>query len=717
MIEGPGLHLDFETRSSVDLTRSGVYRYAEHPSTAAYLFRYRLGDGPVRGWDEWEPLPQEVLDHIAAGRRVIAHNAGFERRIWNHVLPRQLGQVLPPMRIEQQDCTMARAAAVALPQKLDMLGPVLGTHHVKDKAGHALMLKMCKPTGFTEAGREIYGHDTAENREALGLYCEDDVLTECDADNKLPVLSDMERRVWELDQRINDRGIKIDLTMVSRAIEAVAVAKKRADAEMWRLTENAVEKCTQTARIKTWLHSRGIPCTSIAKGEIEELILAGEMVGDEAVGQVLALRRAAAKSSTAKLNTMLRTVSADGRVRGSLNYHGAATGRWAGRGMQPQNFPRVDEERDLPGVLAALRLLEQNRPPFDTVDALELMGHQPLDTLSKCLRPMLVAEEGHMLVGGDLSNIEGRLNAWMAGEEWKLQAFRDYDAGTGPDLYRVTAAKIVGVTPAEVTSLQRQGQGKVTELSLGYQGGPGAYVNMGANYGVKPWDVASQAKAITDPDLWAATRERYTKADSRGLEVEVWTGLRVIVDGWRRENSAITQSWWDLQDAAIAAVANPGSLIPVLGGKVHYLVSNGFLWCRLVSGRVLAYANPRLRRVKTGRTSRDGSPQFKWVVDFDGKDPFSGHWSRQSLYGGMQCNHVTQGTARDIMVHWMLLAEDAGFPLVLTVHDELLAEVAKALLHLLNDKSLVDLIVKHPPPYVPGLPLAAKAFMDTKYVK
>lgn len=704
------LHLDVETRSTVDLKKAGKHRYFEHPSTALWNFSYKFESG-VRGrWVEGQPMPADVVAHVAAGLPVKAHNAAFEIGAWNTALPRQVGP-LPPLRPEQCDCTMARAAILALPLPLGDLAKVFGAPE-KDQEGHRLMMKMCRPRSIAEDGTVTWWNDPVLI-ERQALYCDRDVDAEEGVDKLLPPLSADERGVWLLDQEINDRGVQLDIPFISKALAAVEEAKKRADKEIWRLTNGAVTACTQVARIVEWINSRGVPCTSIAKGEVEEIILAGQVMGDEVVERVILLRRAAAKSSTSKFKAMLTSVCADGRGRGALQYSGAGTGRWAGRLWQPQNLPRVDEDRDLPDVTRTLRLLEKPLAPRELIDAMELLGMKPLETLSKCLRPMLIAAPGHHLVGGDYSNIEGRLNAWFAGEAWKLQAFLDYDNKTGPDLYKVTAADILGKPISELTGFDRQSAGKVSELACGYQGGPGAYVTMGANYGLKPWEVAATARQNCDPAVWQATAERYTERDSRGLHLDVWTGLRVIVDGWRAKNSAITQSWWDLQDAAIEACSAPGVVVPVLGGKVKYLVSGGYLLAQLPSGRALAYAHPELKRVKSGRKNRDGSDQYKWQVTYFGTDSTTKRWTRQFMYGGLQCENVVQAAARDVMVCGMRNAKAAGFPLVLTVHDELLAEVLDSQQHL--NASYLQSTMAILPPWAGGLPLAAAAWEGPRY--
>jgi len=708
----PPAHHDFETRSTVDLKRAGLYRYFEHPSTEIICMSWRVGDGTIYGWTPRSPDPTALLEHVAAGGLVRAHNAAFERAAWAK-LRATTHPHWPELRIEQQDCTMARAAAMALPQSLDQLAKALKTKAQKNEAGHKLMMRMCKPRRVEADGTVVWWNDP-QMLEDLGAYCDDDVAAETDIDDMLPLLTDTERRVWILDQKINERGVALDLKSISRAIEVVGEAQKRADERMWWITDGDVQKCTETAKLVAWLNRRGIPCASVAKGEQEEIILTTQLFGDERAQEAIELRAASAKSSTAKFKAMLSAVGADGRSRGVLNYHTASTGRWGGRLWQPQNLPRVDPDRDLPDVMRTLQLMDSPLGKKALLDALEMVSDRPaLDVLSKCLRAVLVAGPGKKFVGGDFANIEGRVNAWLAGETWKVEAFRQFDQGVGHDLYKVGYAASFGLDPAQVTKPQRQ-IGKVQELALGYQGSVGAYITMGAVYGIKPGEVALVAKAATHENDWLATRSKYANANSYELDQETWTGIKCVVNAWRAAHPNIVQGWWDLQDAALAAVDMPGLVVPCFNGRVKYLAANGFLFCSLPSGRVLAYASPLIRQV----TNDYGTgPQKRNQVYYEGVDSKTRRWGPQSLYGGKQCENIVQGIARDVMIEAMFRAEDENYPLVLTVHDELLTEVPNLAGPLDDDAATLKRLMEIVPTWAEGLPVAASTWEDTRYVK
>lgn len=651
----PTLHLDFETRSAADLRKVGMYRYAENPTTEVICLSYRIGDGPVWRWRPGGSLHRDVAGALVNGDGVfLAHNAGFERVIWNNKMP------YVPLLVGQQDCTMARAAAMGLPASLEALGAAIGASVQKDKAGHALMLRMCRP----KTREPLTWHETPDEISRLQAYCDQDVDSECAVDGRLPPLSERERRVWILDQHINDRGVAIDVPLVRRAQDAVEQAKRSADDQIWRLTNGAVRKCTEAAKIVGWLKSRGLPCDSIAAEAEEDLLLAADLLEDDLATAVIELRGATAKAF--KFSAMLDTVCKDGRVRGSLAYHGAHTGRWAGRGMQPQNFKRMETEEDEAAVAHCISQLQTGQ------------GYGSLDHLSMAARAMIVAPPGRKLVGGDFSNVEGRLNAWFAGEDWKLDAFRALDAGHGPDLYKVMAGRILGKDVQDVLREDRQVMGKVPELACGYQGGVHAIQKSARKAGLK----------ISGP-----------KAEE----------IKAL---WRAENPKIVQSWWDLQDAAIDAVLNKGVIVPVLSGKVRYVSNGDYLFCRIPSGRVISYAAPEVRwRSRIVTIDGDEIQINNRGVSYYGVH--MGRWMKLDLYGGAQCAHVVSGTARDLLVEGMFNVEAAGYPIVLTIHDEILSEVDAAF----GSADEYAELMSRPLAWAEGLPLTTKAWEGDRYAK
>lgn len=721
------VHIDFETRSVVDLKKAGVYRYAEDASTATWGFAYHFteGDKPISAVHQWRPGwedPRAVLDHIRNGGRVVIHNAAFERTIWNWVLVARMYPHWPMMTIKQQDCTMSRAAAVALPQALEKLGDALGMDLRKDMEGHKLMMKMARPRRFNPDGTIVWW-DEAENVDRNMAYCEQDVRVESKADTLVPPLSATERAVWEFDQVINERGVQVDIKTIERAAQLVEYTKKQLDKVMRELTNRSVPKCSNDKKIIEWLNARGVECTSLAKGEIEDVIFLAALQFDEIAHDVIRLRQAGWKTSTAKYRAMQECVSWDGRIRGLLNFHGAATGRWAGRLVQPQNFRRVDPDdkvlqREIKWLHELLNSAYSIRDVYEIIEA--LYGPlKVLDLLSCALRSMIVAAEGKKLVGGDFSNIEGRVNAWLAGEDWKLQAFRDFDAGTGPDLYKLAYARSFGVSVEDVGKGQKRQIGKVQELALGYQGGVGAYITMGATYGVNPFDLSKPVYEVTSAQQWDATALQYHKKGTNryGLFEREWTALKILVDNWRSANSAIVQSWWDYQDAAIEAVAAPGQVVSVVNGRVAYYSDQRCLWCILPSGRLLCYHTPELveELIEYQTATGETKTRTRRKVTFWGQDSVTKRWTKQSLYGGLQCENIVQAASRDCMVHAMFGVENAGYPVILTVHDEIVSEVDEDRRDL-NEDSFASIMAQLPH-WAEGLPVAVGAWEDKRYIK
>ena len=721
------VHLDLETGSPGDLRVAGVYRYVEDPATRVWGFRYQFdGDPTVWEWRPGLPDPVALLQHIALGGRVTAHNASFERTLWNVTLLRDHPH-WPVITVEGQDCTMARAAAIAYPQGLDQLGNALGTDMRKDAEGSKAMRKMMKPRATNADGTYTWWDDAELLRTNMD-YCGQDVLTEAEADQKLPPLTARERRVWELDQRINERGVPIDTDFVVRAEALVAYTRKQNDRRVRHLTSRSVPKCSTDAKTIAWLNEeRGIVCTSLAKGVIDEVTFQAELKQDDVALEVIQLRKASWKTSTAKYKRKRQCVCADGRIRGLLNYHGAGPGRWAGRLTQPQNYPRnsalAPHLYDDAYLEALIRMLHDlladstKRTPQIYEHIVSLFGHlEPLELLSKALRSSVRAEPGNRLLGGDFSNIEGRVNAWIANEAWKIQAFQEYDDKTGPDLYKLAYARSFGVHVEDVSKQDRQ-LGKVQELALGYQGGVGAFISMGDNYGLNPYHLSGPVSDATNPEQWDQTAAQYhVKGQNKhGLQEREWTALKILVDNWRAANPRIVQSWWDYQDAAIEAVAAPGQVVhPEHTRRCAYYYDGRSLWCVLPCGRTLHYADAyidykKFVSVKTGRE------YTKRQVAFYGVDSLTRQWKKQTLYGGLQCENIVQATARDLMVDAMFKLEERGYPIILTVHDEIVCEVPLRSNH--SEGEFAQLMAATDTTIYDGLPVSVGAWEDERYIK
>lgn len=720
--------MDFETRSTTDLKKSGVHRYTEDINTFPWVLSYRLNkSGPMKRWRPGDPDPVDLLDLVRRRirRSLKAHNAAFERMIWNNVICRRICPHWPTISIEQQDCTLSRAAAIDHPQGLDMLAVVVGAKHKKNLAGAAQMKKMMRPRRYNADGT-ITWWDSAEDRAILEDYCDDDVLAEEDVDTMIPPLTDSEFEVWCLDQKINERGVHFDTVAVRRCAELVELCKKQADATMRHVTGRAVPKCSSVKDLMAFLNARGIECNTLQKGDQDDLMYIADLRGDVAARRAIELRRAASKTSTAKYKAILECQSSDGCVRFLLQYHGAGPGRWAGRLVQPQNFPRVDEEEQYQIDWLHSLLANPSLSVRDIYDLIEVVHGplRPLVLLSRALRSMITARPGCKLVGADFSNIEGRVSAWLAGEQWKLDAFREYDAGVGPDLYKLSYARSFGVDVSTVGKGRKRQIGKVQELSLGFQGSVGAFIGMGDNYDLDPYEVAAAVREATPQEVWQRVEAEYDTPGTNhyGFQRREWTALKVIVNGWRAAHPRIVQSWWDIQDGAIEAVSNPGSVVyclqsgPNHPGHVQYYFDGATLWCVLPSGRMLCYPQARVETTSQTRYNKEtGEPyeRMKHTVYFHGVDPITKQWTDRALYGGLQFENIVQATARDLMVGGMHRIEAADYPIVLTVHDEIVAEpeVWRGL-----GVELFQELMAQGEEWSEGLPISVAAWEGERYV-
>lgn len=754
------LHLDFEGRSLLKLGRGGVglYRYAEHLTTSIWCFAYRFGlEGPVSIWWRDEPLPTEVVEHVRNGGTIVAHNAGFERRIWNVVLNRMMNGYLPQLEIGQMDCTAARARALGLPGDLERAAKVVRAPHQKDLAGGSVMKKMAAPkaVSFVDAtaaagwpnniictlvdSREYSTYLTTGGvaridwnydetlHAAQTEYCKTDVLAETGVDMVTTPLPERERRIWELNEKINDRGFPIDVPLVKAVQGIVDVSAKRANRRMWTITNGAVKKCSDHGALKTWLDGRGIKAYVIKNGEMKQSVSKGATddlltaaTNDPLAREAIDLHGATSRVAYAgKIGKALDVMNSDNNLRGVFQYHTAPTGRFSVTNWQAHNLVRVDEEMELPTLRELIKICERFETNLAT-DIIDMATGKTLFWMPKMSRPIIKARKGRIFRGADLSNIEGRVNSWTAGEEWKLDAFRAFDAKVGPDPYKVTAGNTLNIAPAQITKAQRQTLGKVPDLAGGYQGSVMAYVSMGANLGVDPTMIAGVAAETTDPKVWAATAKAYRPRFSCGLEQSVWTGIKVVVNAWRARHPAIVQSWWDRQDAAIAAVSSPGSIHECCGGRIKYMSQSGFLWCMLPSGRLLAYPQPEMVRVKYIKEEKQEIDGVEVVVEVEAyKNAVQvwglekNQWVPYTLYGGLQCENDTQAIARDVFCDGGLDLDALGYYLIFHCHDEYLSEDEP------NFGSTDEMVrvLSTPRSYAPGLPLAAAAWEDERYVK
>lgn len=706
------IHLDFETRSVAELnSRSknhvGAVRYAMDPSTLVLCAAYRFDDGPIHLWRRDDPPPRDLLDAVAAGATVCAHNAMFELAIWTYVCEPRMGW--GPLSPRQMDDTMARAHVMALQGGLDRVTTLLNLPERKDSGGTRLISLLCKPQkpAKHQDPNTVVWNDDPKLLQELYDYCVQDVRAECAADKALPHLTPDEREVFHFDLVVNLRGFRLDTMMMRKARDFVDEAAKRVDKELCAITDGAVPKATQLAKLKAWLNDeRGIPVTTMKKGDIDDIVDHARLFEDDTAEAAVGLRRLGAKAtSLAKYGSGLRCVGFDERARGLLTYHKASTGRWAGSLYQPHNLERIDPDEDGPLIENMLNLLREAATPADAVDWCELLGYQPMRAIGKCTRAMIVAADGHELIGCDFSNVEGRGSAWLAGERWKIDAFAAYDAGTGHDLYKLAYSKSFGEPVESIGKGPKRQIGKVQELALGYQGGVGAFLGMAANYGFKPDALLAAVKPVATAAGWDAAAAKYERSGKFGLSQDQWTAYRYVVDGWRASHPRTVQFWWDLQDAMIEAVSHPGEMVYLAGNRVRiYCARNrSFAYIYLPSGRALSYFRPRVQENDEGRRQ----------VIVEGWDSRRNKWGDVGLYGGILWENIIQALCRDLLCYGMMHCERAGYPVVLHVHDEGVFEVPVGA----GDVEEVRRLMAVLPPWAQGFPLTSAAWRDRRYVK
>lgn len=694
-------HIDLETRSAADLRKTGVYAYSQHFSTGVWCLAWAIGDEEVQLWEPGHPLPERLVDHITSGGIMTAHNASFERVIWKYILTPRYGFPLP--KITQWRCTMAMALAMSLPASLGDLAQALQVDQKKDEAGARLMLQMARPRDK----KTMTWWDVPEKKERLFAYCKQDVEAERAVEKRLLPLSDYEQKVWFLDAIVNDRGVHVDQALCAAAVDIVDQARATLDARMAKLTDHDVTGCTNRNQFASWLRKQGLNVESVAKDQLAELLARNDL--SLVVREAIEIRREGAKAATSKIDALMNGVDKDGRAKGLLQYHGTATGRWAGRRFQPQNILR-GKTKDIDSLVAAIM-------KRDAV-YLEALYDNPLSAVGDAIRSMVNCQRGRKLVTADFSNIEGRVAAWYAGEDWKVKAFRAFDEGHGPDLYKVAYGRSFGVEVDKVDGDQRQ-IGKVMELSLQYQGGHGAFVAMGANYGVKPGDVLPIVKKATDEEVFDRALKKFRVQNGFGMAPETWAALRVLIDGWRAAHQKIKQSWYDLEAAAKSAVEDPGNVYSV--GPVKFRKKGSFLFMRLPSGRAITFPYPKIKEKEVPWTEEvkmaDGTieevPARKPCLCYMGMDSFTNQWSEQYAYGGQLFDYVVQGTARDIMAEAMFRVEAAGYPVVLTVHDEIVSEPKVGHGGIEEFKALMSEV----PTWAAGCPISASGWEGDRYRK
>jgi DNA polymerase len=637
--------IDFETRSKADLPEVGLDNYANDPSTEVLCIAYGIYPQSVGVFSPQTInsfAPNELIEHVANGGKIAAWNAMFEYAIWNCVCVPKYGW--PVLKLEQCIDTMAVAAANNIPQSLDDAGTFMDAQYQKDPIGKRLIQKLCKPNSKGAF------NDDPELMRQLFDYCAQDVRTEMALGAVLRPLEDVEQAVWTLTQRINTRGVPVDPRELQNAVLAVQKAQADIDEECVSLTGC---KPSERAKLLNWLNQYLTePLEDLTAETVSKMLQRSNL--KQPIRRALELRQDGSQTSVAKYAKMLE-VQREGRIRNTLVYHGASTGRWASRGgLNLQNIARPslsDEEieRCIPRV-------------FD--QATGSMGE-----LSSLLRSGIKAPDGKTFVDVDFSSIENRVGVWLAGQKDKVEMFRK-----GLDEYKMFASQSLYRVPyEEVTKDQRQ-IAKSAVLGCLFGQGAKGLVKYAEGLGVK----------LTEPQAKNA------------------------VDNYRTAYASVKELWGACETAAIQAVQNAGSPFSA-GNKIVLKCAKNALWMRLPSGRLICWQRPELELVPTPWGSE------KLGVTVHSQNTYSRQWTRNNLIGSSIFQSAVQGTARDFLAVAMLNLDKAGYEVINSVHDEVLLLVEEQN----GESAMADVIriMTTPPSWAPDFPLAAEGWHGKRYRK
>lgn len=647
------LHLDFETFSQVQLDAVGAVRYAADPSTEVLCAAYAEDDGPVECWEPGMDPPRPVIEAIESGEVPIhAHGALFELAVLRYTTSR-LGWPVP--RYKQMRCTLARSAYAGLPRGLDSAAASMSLKERKDPDGKRLIAMFCElQRGTKKKPRwRILPSDEPEEFGKLIAYCKQDVVTERALDKVLPDFPPIEQIAFDLDVLVNSRGFPMDLS----AIDAAARIMDVISAEYLDLTDLATNGISPTQRDKllAWLQDGGMRIADLQRATLEELMKRNDL--PPLIREVLEMRMEVGRAAPKKLRSMLG-VAVNGRAHGTLVFYGAHTGRWSGRVVQPHNFPR-GEMKALDVETAFKLILTRD------VEAFRIIFDQPAATISSCMRGFIAAEPGNELYVVDFSAIEARVLVWLAGQDDMVKAYEQ-----GFDLYIIMASWLYGVAPGRVTGEQRR-IGKNLILGCGYSLGAVSFVDYCANAG-------------------SIVTEEFAQ---------------FAVKAYRDRHPKVVSYWYEIENAAVDTIRT---------GRPHAVIRNGIpirfwmdgktLTCDLPSGRSLFYRDARIVMVEGFRGPR---PQIEYLVALGAR------FVRTSTYGGKLVENIVQALARDLLVIGMYRAEAAGYPVVLTVHDEIVCEVR---LGFGSPEELVRIVTVRPR-WGLTLPISAKGFRTRRYRK
>jgi DNA polymerase bacteriophage-type len=650
--------IDFETRSSIDLKKVGAFRYGQHWDTRALCLAYKIPGQEVKLWHPDLPPPIDLFFWVEDGGMVEAHNAEFEWVIWNYV---QTRHGWPALSWKQLLCSAAKGAVMGLPRSLEGLCDVLNTEVRKDKDGKKIMLRLAKLKRPTTKEPDSWDEDP-EKRAKLYSYCIDDVLSEEAASHELPDLTPLEQKMWRHTEMINERGIYCDIETCARAAEVARRFERELLGELKIVTGGQVKTAKQHARLLTFIRGEGVETENLQAATVQHLLKQDGLT--HKAKRALQIRATLNKSSLSKFDTMIRMAGPDKRIRGTLMHHGASTGRDTGRGIQPQNYIYDKTGQANPEkIIHALNGLDY--------DDFKLAYPKVFESLSFILRGMLRAAPGKKFVAADFAAIETRVLFWLANHDVGLEIFY-----RGEDIYIEMARAIYGLSEEAWGALNKEERkakrqlGKQAILGLGYGMGAKKFVMTCANYGI----------VIT---------EEFAKK---------------VVKLYRTLHWPIKALWNDIETAAIGAVTRPGKTYTA--GKSKFFKQGRFLVVELPSKRRIYYCDPEIstRETEWGNQDRLG---------YYAPNSTTKRWQYEETYGGKFCENLVQAVAADLMREGALRQEIRGFPIVIRVHDELIAEVDQ-------DRECLgefETLMSELPAWAKGCPVTVEGWEGPRYKK
>ena len=695
------LFLDTETFCELGIDDVGTYRYAEE--AVVTVFAYSIDGAEPKVWDRAnDPVaPADLVAAMINCDEAYAHNAQFDRVILNGKQQADL----PNIPLSKWRCTMAQAASHALPMSLEELGEVLGipSDEAKLKEGKKLINLFCKPQ---PANRKIKYPTKATHPEEWAKFLEyagQDVKAMVACYNLLPKWNWNNSAIaeWHLNQVICDRGFAVDRELTKAAAAGAITEKARIGDRFRELTKGAVDRPSLRAQFLAYLNSTfglDLPDTTVAT--FNDLLSNG--VSDPVLAELLDLAMRSNKSSTAKYAKLDGITQSDGVCRGGLQFCGAGrTRRDAGRGFQPQNLP----SRGLPKQEETEKFISDIKAGTH-----DFTNSKTMQLASAALRGCVVPRKDNQLLVSDLANIEGRLVAFLSNEEWKIQAFKDFDAGTGADLYNLTAVSIVGGDPFDLPKSIRNSFGKVPELALGYMGGVSGIQQFAKAYGVTfeaHWETIQERVAPKHVERAKENlTKKWAKEQIKTLDVTdiEWVASETVKLAWREKHPNVVATWYALDGAFKQSLLCPNVKIPV-GEFINIRsgIFNGNVWTQVIlpSGRALCYLAPK---------NENGSLSYLGNTSEEGKT--AKVWSRIYTHGGKLLGNICQSVARDILYLGLKKAEEQGYNPVLSVHDEIITDAPK---HLCIE-GLTSLMAEVPD-WLQGMPLAAAGFSADRYKK